>query len=123
MFDVSSGDVMVRQARFIALWWDARSIPEQHDADLELVASGAPSESGVYAVTGRHDSQSGTGVLYIGKATQLCSRVPRSIRDCLSEMHADSQRVLYSDVWDLTVRWARLSSHLLDAAERLLIMS
>ena len=36
---------------------------------------------------------------------------------------AEGQWLLCSDVWELTVRWARLSEKVLDQVERLLILS
>jgi hypothetical protein len=100
MFEVNLGTEIIRQARFVALWWEARTIPEKHDADLESVVADAPSGPGVYAVTGHHDAQSGQRVLYVGQASQLSVRIARSIRESLSELHANNQRLLYSDVWD-----------------------
>lgn len=123
MFDISLGDVRTVPARFVALWWDAHVIPEQHKPDLRAAVSQAFSDPGVYAITGHHDSQSGHGVLYIGKADVLSQRLPKSIQEHLSETHGNGQRLLYSDVWNLTIRWARLSQSLLISVEKLLIMS
>lgn len=123
MFEVSLGDAVNYPARFVALWWDARALPERHDIDLATELRGVPKTSGVYAVTGRHDAHSGQAVLYIGRATDLSTRIVASVRDSLSEEHANDQRTLFSDVWDLTVRWAKLAPHLTDGVERLLIMS
>jgi len=77
----------------------------------------------VYAVSGRHDAQAGETVLYIGKADNLRARVPRSLTKSLYEDHAFGQRTLYSDIWDLTIRWARLEIDLIEPIERLLLMS
>lgn len=74
-------------------------------------------------MTGRHDSNPVGGVLYVGQADDLSVRMSVSIHECLSETHANGQKMMCSDVWDLTVRWARLSGNLLDEVERLLIMS
>src|SRR5882672_2438936 len=123
MFDVDLGQAARFQTRLVALWWDAHSIPERDNADFPSELAGVPKGPGVYAVTGRHEAGSSPGVLYIGQATDLSTRMPTSAYESLSEVHANGQRLLCSDVWDLTVRWARLSADLLDAVERLLIMS
>lgn len=107
----------------MALWWNAKQVPDQHDVRLRVLLRAIPKSSGVYAVTGRHDAHSGQAVLYIGQAGNLHSRVPHSLSDSLSELHAFDQRTLTSDVWDLTIRWARLARTLLDPVEKLLIMS
>jgi len=122
MFDVDLGRAVRSRARFVALWWDARSIPENDKVDFRKL-EGVPKASGIYAVTGRHDAGSGPRVLYIGTAKNLFQRMPRSAYTNLSETHAKGQRLLRSDVWDLTIRWARLSPGLLRQVERLLIMS
>ena len=123
LFKVTLGDAVVKQARFVALWWDSRVIPDRHNVALSQELSEVPHSSGVYAVTGRHDARSGQGVLYVGRADDLPTRIVTSVQDSLSEQHANGQRTLFSDVWDLTVRWARVSTALLTSIERLLIMS
>jgi hypothetical protein len=123
MFDVHLGQAVPFQTRLVALWWDAHSIPERDNVDFSSELAGVPEGSGVYAVTGRHEGGSGPGVLYIGQARDLATRMPTSAYESLSEVHANGQRLLCSDVWDLTVRWARLSADLLEGVERLLIMS
>jgi hypothetical protein len=123
MFDVDLGQAVPFQTRLVALWWDAHSIPERDNVDFPTELARVPKEPGVYAVTGRHEAGSSPGVLYIGQATNLSTRMPTSAYESLSEVHANGQRLLCSDVWDLTVRWARLSADLLDGVERLLIMS
>jgi len=123
MFDVVIGDSIAYQARLVALWWDARVIPERHDVDLKSSLQDLPENPGIYAVTGRHDASAGERVLYIGQATDLSSRVVASVKDCLFEQHHGGQRLLFSDIWNLTVRWARLAEPLIDSTERVLIMS
>src|SRR5262245_55103649 len=123
MFEVDLGQAVAFHVRLVALWWDARSFPERDDVDVRSELSGVPQGPGVYAVTGRHDAFSGHGVLYVGQASDLSTRMPTSIHECLSELHADGQRMLCSDVWDLTARWARVSADLLGGVERLLILS
>jgi hypothetical protein len=112
-------------ARFVALWWDARTIPDRHDVNLTNELRGIPAASGVYAICGRHDAHASPGVLYIGRATRrpLSKRILESVEDCLSEKHDGDQRALFSDVWDLTIRWARLRYGLTASVEKLLIMS
>lgn len=123
MFTVKLGGVVVRRARFVALWWDSLALSDRHDVDLPGELARVPKASGVYAVTGRHDAHHGPGVLYIGKGKDLPRRIVTSVKKSLSEEHASGQRLLFSDVWDLTVRWARVESFLLHSVERLLIMS
>jgi hypothetical protein len=122
MFDVKLGEAVTSQVRFVALWWEARSIPERDDVDFRAELAKVPG-SGVDAVTGRHDAHHSPGVLYIGKGVDLSMRRPTSAYEGLTEDHANGQRLLCSDVWDLTIRWARLSAALLVPVERLLIMS
>jgi hypothetical protein len=123
VFEVSLGNVVNHSARFVALWWDARAIPECHNVNFASVLDGVPQSSGVYAISGRHDASSGQSILYIGKANDLSTRIVASVHESLSEVHAKGQRTLFSDVWDLTVRWARASEELITAVESLLIMS
>lgn len=123
MFEVDLGQEVAFQGRLVTLWWDARAIRERDDVDVRSELLGVPQEAGVYAVTGRHDAFSGHGVLYVGQAIDLATRMPASIYECLSEVHANGQRLLCSDVWDLTARWARVSPALLGGVERLLILS
>lgn len=123
MFEVRLGSSVSVQARFITLWWDARAIPDQHDAISTTLISDLPDVSGIYAVTGRHDAQGGESVLYIGQATSLVGRIGTSMRETLTELHANDQRTFFSDIWNLTIRWARLDPNLLDSTERILIMS
>ena len=127
-FTVSIGADVPHRARLVALWWDAVEVPEYHSINLrKMLGIGGvpvvPQSPGVYAITGRHDAHSGTAVLYIGQAANLRSRVPHSLEDHLSERHARGQRTLVSDVWDLTIRWARVARDIRLTVERLLIMS
>jgi excinuclease UvrABC nuclease subunit len=123
MFDVRLGSSVAMHARIVAMWWDSRAVPDRHDVDLRNLVRDAPKESGVYAITGRHDANAGETALYIGRAEDLSTRIVQSIHDSLSETHANGQRTLFSDVWNLTVRWARLELNLIESAERLLILS
>ena len=124
MFDVELGEAVDFEGRLASLWWDAHSIPEHDEVDFRAeLANLVPPAPGVYAVTGRHDGGSGIRVLYIGQATDLSARMSTSAYESLSERHANGQRLLRSDVWDLTIRWARVSAALLNHVERLLIMS
>jgi hypothetical protein len=123
VFNVTLGDAVTQMARFVALWWDSRAIPDRDDVNLAHELSDVPRSSGVYAVIGRHDAHSGQAVLYVGKGIDLQNRIVASVRESLSEEHANGQRALFSDVWDLTIRWARVAPPLLDSVERLLIMS
>jgi hypothetical protein len=122
-FDVNLYGEVPGAARFVALWWDSRPIPPQHDLRLGDLLRGLPGAPGLYAITGRHDAHAGGGMLYIGQATTLAARVLQSAEGHLLEIHHGKDVRMYADVWDLTVRWARLDAHLLDAVERLLIMS
>lgn len=123
-FVVDVGQSVSHAARFVALWWHAHAIPERHEVDFgaELLNI-VPSGSGVYAATGRHDTKPGGGVLYIGMASDLATRVPTSIAETLGEKHANGDIMLFSDVWDLTVRWAEVSEQVRASVERILIMS
>jgi hypothetical protein len=99
-------------------------IPPGHEIKLSTILQGLPPEPGLYAITGRHDVHAGGGVLYIGQAERLDQRVLASSEAHLFETHEEQvERYLRmtADVWELTVRWARLSANLLYAVERLLI--
>lgn len=122
-FKVRLGEAVGLDARVIALWWDARRVAEWDAGSLNPALKDVPAASGVYAVTGHHDAHHAEGLLYFGKAKNLSERVPDSIRDCLSEKHASGQELLFSDIWDLTIRWARLEVTLLADVEELEIMS
>jgi hypothetical protein len=122
-FDVRLSGAMRCTVRMVALWWDSRPIPPQHEVKLRTLLKGLPKESGVYAITGRHDAHRGDGVLYVGQATHLDTRVLRSAEGRLLEIHANGDVRMCADIWDLTIRWARLSAGLLSAVERLLIVS
>jgi hypothetical protein len=122
-FEVDLYGAVSSQARFVALWWDERPIPQQHEMRLGTILGDLPDSSGVYAITGRHDAHSGGGVLYIGQASRLRTRVLRSAECRLLEINDNDEVRMCADVWDLTIRWARLSDELLDSVERLLIMS
>jgi hypothetical protein len=123
MFDVELGHAVPFQGRVVALWWDARSVPERDNVEFRRELAGVPKGPGVYAVTGHHDAGASPGVLYIGKSDDLATRMPASAQEQLSEEHADGQWLLCSDVWELTVRWARVSEEVLEQVERLLILS
>ena len=122
-FDVRLYGAARRTARFVALWWDERSIPPGHEVGLRPLLKDVPSASGVYAITGRHYAHPGGGVLYVGQASRLKERVLKSAEGRLHERSGDGVVQMSADVWDLTIRWARLSSSLVDSVERLLIMS
>jgi hypothetical protein len=126
-FTVSIGrEVEYPNARVIALWWDAKRVPDRYDVDLkDLLRKVVPTSAGVYAITGRHDAHSGPAVLYIGEADQgkgLRRRIPESVSDHLSEKHPGGE-TLFSDVWDLTIRWARVDDDLVLTTQSLLVIS
>jgi hypothetical protein len=52
MFEVDLGQPVPFQARLVALWWDARSVPERDDVGLRSALSQVRQGPGVYAVTG-----------------------------------------------------------------------
>jgi len=123
MLDIKIGDATRLEARVVALEWTAHTVPDDDAEALGLTGIEVPRASGVYALTGRHDTHHSDSVLYIGQGDDIASRMPSSVRDHVCEMNKRTVAGFYSDVWDLTLRWAELSVGLLASVERLLLMS
>jgi len=124
---ISVGSAVSAKVRVAGLRWRAWDVQEKDEADFGHLVQHLPERPGVYAVTGRHDATSGKGVLYIGEAGRapertLRHRVPASVGEVLLGGKPGATYTLYSDVWDLTIRWAELTSDLIDGVEELLIM-
>ncbi len=85
---------------------------------------------GLYCFEGRHDAHGGGAVLYIGEAGHndgSLRTIGQRANESLSKFSWDKTgRQLFSDVWDVTFRWAAINDAtrpiLLDA-ERLLLVA
>lgn len=103
-----------RSMRCVALEW------QQIDLDADALPADLPAESGLYSYQGCCDARPGFGVLYIGKASALKTRVPRSLCERLY-WEGQNHIGLYSDVWQPRLHYAKLEESLLDQVESLLI--
>ncbi len=132
-FVVKFGATVPGAVRVVGLRWCAWDIPEDDRANVGKLLELLPPSPGVYAITGRHDALSGKSVLYIGEAGRpskrkskqkrnLAERVLVSVEDHLRGVAPGADPELYSDVWDITVRWAKVRRDLVDGVEELLIM-
>lgn len=114
------GDTVTDRFRVVALRWHAAQVDPSDDGLLGRLAKGP----GLYAIEGYHDSVPTPAVLYIGKADRqaIRARAPRSLRDRVWWKNDKIKATrLYSDVWDVTLRWAELKREAIPQVERLLI--
>lgn len=113
-----------RDVRVVALLWQSMPLgdaPEHNCFDL------LPSEPGVYAIEGHHDAYPGRSVLYVGQAgegdvnSSLRDRVPTSMQARFLWREKKGPLRLYSNVWGLTVRWAKVRAEIVRDIEAVLI--
>lgn len=98
---------------------------DQQLAALETAPTASLERPGVYAFDGCQDGRPFGGVLYVGTAggkgngRKLRKRVRESSRKFI--WGAPGERGFYSDVWNLTLRWAPVDPSLVLLVEALLI--
>lgn len=114
------GKTVEDRCRIVTLRWHAARVdPSNPSFVAQLAAS-----PGLYSIEGCHDSIPFPAVLYIGQAADqaIQERAQQSLdaRVWWKNTKLDSMR-LYSDVWDVTLRWAELEKSAIGQVERLLI--
>jgi hypothetical protein len=118
------GKVARRDCRLVTLCWDSERIDEDPQrASLDRVACSA----GVYAIEGAHDASPSSSILYIGRTGHgdsknvLSGRLKDSLKRVWWENDEKALR-LYSDIWDVKVRWAPIEdTSIVAAVEHILI--
>ncbi len=123
---LSYGKSVPATCRIVTLCWDSTRIGDDPDrSSLDRVGQ----DPGVYAIEGCRDGSPSPGVLYIGRTGHgasknvLASRLGESLNRVWWENDNGVLR-LFSDVWDVQVRWAPISDHsLIEGVERVLIAS
>jgi hypothetical protein len=125
------GSASDHQSRYVSLWWRERR-PDPHNLDSfwdEFSKRESGQSAGLYVIEGSHDAHRERSVLYVGVALgpdqprgqKLATRLGQSLGRVF---WSEQDRVhVYSDVWDLVVRWAPMAAELVKSVEGLLIVS
>lgn len=131
-------------AQFVPLWWYsisltkdvARLVSELETQTDEIGAqtdeAKALQQPGIYAFEGKHDSRLDGGILYIGQVGRDVRNPEAVLRKSLKERICESDSKffwkqgktdsgLYSDVWDVVLRYAVVNPEILGAVERIMI--
>lgn len=125
-------DIPYEDCHVVALWWQSVKINEPADikkaAKLANAAQTGPT-TGLYAFEGRRDGMAAPGILYIGQSgaddedgdpgQPLGARLTQSFAKL--SYKARGRSYLFSDVWDVTVRFAHLARQHVRLIESLLV--
>lgn len=120
--DMIFGTSNIVTVRHVRLQWERLHIQDDPNPSFE----GIPEQPGVYSFEACHDSRPTKGVLYIGQTQgkQYEGSLHGEIQQRYYTHFAPDKSRLYSDNWDITVRWALINNKsIITPIERLLIIA
>lgn len=114
------GKTIQDRCRIVTLRWHAARVDPSNPSFVDQLSA----SPGLYAIEGCHDSVPISSVLYIGQTGRqaIRKRAKQSLEARVWWRNTRQGALrLYSDVWDLTLRWAELEKTAIGQVERLLI--